>query len=99
MSILIAAILTPVQLPQSVPRDEIVVHEASELVDFCREEATARYVGKGKTVYQWSASHKSRGNSLFVNGRLRVQGKDIQVACTLPRGARLAYMTLEIEQP
>jgi prepilin-type processing-associated H-X9-DG protein len=100
VSILIAALLTPIQLPQPpVRRDEIVVVEAGDLVDVCREEATAHYVGKRKTVYQWAASHKSRGNGLFVDGRLRVEGEDVRVACMLPKGARLAYMTIDLEKP
>jgi hypothetical protein len=99
MSILIAALLTPVQLPPSAHRSDIVIHQASELVAPCREEAAAYFVGKGKTVYQWAASHKSRGNVLHVEGRLRVEGDDVQVLCKLPTGARLTYMTLEVDKP
>jgi prepilin-type processing-associated H-X9-DG protein len=99
MGILIAALFVAVELPTSGYRDGIVVQEASELVAHCREEATAYFVGHGRATHQWTASHKSRGNVLYVDGRLRVEGNDVRVACNLPRGARLTYMTLEVEKP
>ena len=99
MSAVLAVLLTVITLPPSATRDDIVLFEAGELVDYCRSEAEAYYVGKGRITYQWAASHKSRGNVLYVSGRLRVEHDDIQVACRLPRGARLTYMTLEVSQP
>lgn len=99
MSTLLAVLLTVITLPPSAKRDDIVLFEASDLVGYCRSEAEAYYVGKGHVTYQWAASHKSRGNVLYVDGRLRVDHDDVQVKCRLPRGARLTYMTLEVSQP
>jgi len=99
MSTLLVMLLTVIALPPSATRDDIVLFEASDLVGYCRSEAEAYYVGKGHEIYQWAASHKSRGNVLYVDGRLRVDHDDIQVACRLPKGARLTYMTLEVSQP
>lgn len=82
-----------------VPRAEIAIHQASELVAPCREEAQAHFLGQGRATSQWSASHKSRGNDLFVEGRLRIHGGgDVEVRCLLPRGARLGHMRMEIEE-
>ena len=97
--VLAAALLTQVALPPSARRDDIVVFAASQLVAPCREEAEAYYVGKGHTTYQWAASHKSRGNVLYVEGRLRVDQDDVQVKCRLPQGGRLTYMVLEVDKP
>ena len=99
MSVVLAALLTVIPLPPSATRDDIVLYEASDLVGYCRSEAEAYYVGKGYVTYQWAASHKSRGNVLYVSGRLRVERDDVEVACRLPKGARLTYMTVEVSQP
>jgi prepilin-type processing-associated H-X9-DG protein len=97
MSVLLTALLASSSVAYAVPQDEIVILEASALVAPCREEAEAYFVGQGLVTYQWSASHKSRGNALFVDGTLRVEGgRDVQVSCRLPRGARLGHMNLEI---
>ena len=101
MSIVLVALmnLTQIQLPPSARRDDVVVYEASGLVAPCREEAEAYFVGQGHTTYQWAASHRSRGNVLHVEGRLRVGHDDVQVRCRLPRGGRLTYMVLEVDRP
>jgi len=75
------------------------VHQASELVPWCRQEAEARYIGRGETTHQWSARHSDRGNMLSVEGRLRVEGRDVQVKCRIARGAREQYATIEIDDP
>lgn len=101
MSVLLVAMLsfTQIQLPPSARRDDITVHVASDLVAPCREEAEAYFVGRGRTTYQWAATHKSRGNVLHVQGRLRVNQDDVQVRCRLPMGARLTYLVLEVDRP
>ena len=58
MSVALVVLLTVVSLPPSARRDDVVVYEASELVDYCRLEAEAYFVGQGYTTYQWAASHK-----------------------------------------
>lgn len=99
MSVALVVLLTVVTLPPSAHRDDVVVYEASELVDYCRVEAEAYFVGQGYAIYQWAASHKSNGNTLLVNGRLHVGHEDVEVKCRVPRGARLTYMTLEVAEP
>lgn len=96
MSLLLATLLASTAVTPVIAREDIVVFEAGGLVAPCREEAEAHFAGQGLPTYQWTASHKSRGNLLLVDGTLRVDGEDMEVACRLSRGARLRYMTLEI---
>ena len=71
-------------------------HTASQLVSWCREEAEARVVANGGEPYQWRASHKSTGDVLEVEGKLRVDGEDLGVRCRVARGARERYASIEI---
>ena len=79
--------------------NEREIHSASELVPWCRQEAEARYVGRGESTRQWSARYSDRGNTLSVEGRLRVEGRDVKVQCRIARGAREQYATIEIDDP
>ena len=76
-----------------------VVYQASDLVPWCRDEATARYVGRNITPYNWTASYHDRSNILYVDGRLRVHDSDVDVHCRLASGARLEYAVIEIDDP
>lgn len=87
---------TSVQDPYLLDR---TVGAASELVEWCRSEAEARYAAKGVATYQWTSSYHDRGNTLFVNGKLRANGNDVPVRCTVARGARLRTASIEIEDP
>ena len=75
------------------------IHRASELVPWCRQEAEARYLGRGESPRQWSARYSDRGDTLSVEGRLRVEGRDVQVKCRITRGAREQYATIEFDDP
>ncbi|AKC88268.1 hypothetical protein WQ53_07740 [Pseudoxanthomonas suwonensis] len=75
------------------------MHQASELVPWCRQETEARYVGRGEKIYQWSASYHDRGSTLYVDGRLRVEGRDVKVECRIARGARERYGAINIRDP
>jgi hypothetical protein len=75
------------------------IRQASELVPWCRQEAEARFVARGEKTYQWSASYGDRGNTLSVEGRLRVEGRDVKVQCRIARGAREHYASIEISDP
>jgi len=75
------------------------ISQASELVPWCRQEAEARFVARGERTYQWSASYSDRGNALSVEGRLRVEGRDVKVNCRIARGARERYATIDIQDP
>ena len=70
---------------------------ASELVPWCRAEAERRFVAKGLTPYQWSASYHDRGKMLNVTGRLRVEGRDVDVRCSVVRGAREYDASIQID--
>lgn len=78
---------------------ERVIHRASDLVPWCREEAEAIVIGRGGTPYQWTASWHDRGDVIHVDGKLRVDGKDIGVSCRIARGARERYASLEFNEP
>ena len=97
MSLLLSTVLALSPAPDEVPRELEIIREASLLVIPCREGAEAYFKAQDIPTYQWSASHKSRGSTLLVDGRLRLEGgKDVRVSCWLARGARLGTMTLEI---
>jgi hypothetical protein len=74
-----------------------IIDRASELVPWCRAEAERRFVAKGLTPYQWSASYHDRGKMLSVSGRLRVEGRDVEVRCSVVRGAREYDASIQID--
>jgi hypothetical protein len=76
-----------------------VISQASELVPWCKAEAEARYVARNITPYQWTASFHDRGNVLYVDGKLRVHGDDVNVRCRVASGAREEYATIEVDDP
>ena len=85
--------------PAAYDPHEREISQASELVPWCRQEAQARFVARGERTYQWSASYSDRGNALSVEGRLRVEGRDVTVNCRIARGARERYATIDIQDP
>ena len=96
----IAAVLGFALLPASAhDDDEIVFTQASELLPWCRAEAEAHYVGRGVTPYQWTGRYYDRSNVLYVEGRLRAGGKDVEVRCRVARDARERYAVIEIDDP
>jgi len=80
------------------PAIERVINTGAELAAWCRAEAEARFVAEGRATFQWSASHHSRGNTLVVSGRLRVEGTDYLVDCRIARGAREHYGSIGITE-
>lgn len=81
------------------PRWERVIVNASDLLGLCREEAEARYVGRGEPVYQWTGSYHDYANTLYADGKLRVDGRDVEVHCRIPRNARERYLAMEVVDP
>jgi hypothetical protein len=75
------------------------IHQASELVPWCRQETEARFVARGERTYQWSASYSDRGSALSVEGRLRVEYREVKVECRIARGALERYATIDIQDP
>ncbi|MBD9370440.1 hypothetical protein [Xanthomonas sp. XNM01] len=78
---------------------EPVVSNSGDLVSWCRQAAEARYVAAGVNTYQWAARHSDRGNMLSVEGRLRVEKRDVKVNCRIARGAHVGAITVEIDDP
>ena len=78
---------------------DLVINKASQLASWCKDEAEARYIAKGITPYQWTASHHDESNVLYVDGRLRVHSDDVTVRCRIARGAREQYGVIEIDDP
>jgi hypothetical protein len=76
--------------------DDIPINNGSELLDWCRQESEARFVGAGKQAYNWTARHVERGNLLVVEGKWRVEGNDLAVECRVARGARREYATMDL---
>ena len=58
MSVALLVLLTVVSLPPSARRDEIVVNEASEVVDYCRAEAEA--ISLDRAIPLTSGPHPTR---------------------------------------
>lgn len=94
-----AALAGPVPAQQGAVREELVFGSAGELMPWCRQEAEARYVAKGITPYQWSSTYHDRSNVLYVNGKLRANGRDVEVGCRVARHARERYAVIEIDDP
>lgn len=78
---------------------EPIVSSSGDLVPWCRQAVEARYVAAGVPTYQWAARHSDRGNLLSVEGRLRVDKRDVKVSCRIARGAHVGSATIEIEDP
>lgn len=95
MSLIFAALLQ-VATPTYVDPQDRIIRSANELAPWCKSEAEARLVAEGKTTYQWTSSQIVRGNVLHVEGKLRVQGGDVQVNCRIAKGARLRYAFIEV---
>ena len=75
-----------------------IISQANDLVPWCKAEAEARYVARNITPYNWTASYHERGNVLYVDGKLRVDGEDVAVHCRIAGGARDEYATIEIAE-
>jgi len=99
MKLFCAVALLAIVSPLSAHEHERVIAQASDLAPWCQSEAEARYVAKGVATYQWSASYHDSGNTLYVDGKLRVHGDDVVVQCHIARGAREQYGTIQIEDP
>ena len=93
--VLMAALVSAA--PLAAHEHERTIAQASDLVQWCRSEAEARYVAKGLQTYQWTSSYHDSGNLLAVDGKLRVHGDDVAVHCRVARGAREEYASIEIE--
>lgn len=78
-------------------REDIVFTSASQLLNWCEQEARAHYAGQGTATYQWTGRHFEDGNTLHAEGKLRAGGNDVPVTCLAARGARERYATVTID--
>lgn len=84
-------------LPVQAHDPDRVIEQASDLVAWCKAEAEAHYIAQGVTPYQWTASYHDRSNVLYVDGKLRADGRDVAVQCRIARGAREQHGIIEID--
>lgn len=75
---------------------ERVFSAASQLLAWCEQEARAHYAGQGTATYQWTGRHFTSGNTLHAEGRIRVGGNDVPVACSAAQGARERHAVITI---
>lgn len=48
---------------------------------------------------QWSGTCRDYANTLYADGKLRVDGRDVAMACRSARSARERYMTIAFDDP
>ncbi len=88
------ALIASSQLPaQQQPHHEIQFSQASELMPWCQSQAQAHFAGMGIPTYQWTARFYEKGNTLFVEGKIRANGNDVPVTCQVAKGAMESYAT------
>ncbi|MBB4129841.1 hypothetical protein [Xanthomonas sp. 3075] len=77
---------------------EPLLMNGSDLVPVCRRAAETHYLAQGASIYNWTASYHDRGDGLYVDGRLRANGKTVSVHCSAARGARERELILKIDE-
>lgn len=78
--------------------DRHPIRFGSELLEWCRMESQARFIGENRQAFNWTARHFERGNELRVEGQWRVDGDRYVVECRVARGAWQEYATLAIRK-
>lgn len=99
MNLAFLAALLLAQQPVPALHPDRIIARASELVTWCRMEAEYRYLARGITPYQWTSSYSDRGNVLYVDGRLRADGRTVEVRCQIARGVPASYASMRIDDP
>ena len=77
--------------------DDLPIGTSTDLRDWCKAESEAYFVAKGATPFNWTASDVERGNTLFVEGKWRIDGVYYDVHCRITRGAQRQYAVIDIE--
>jgi hypothetical protein len=75
---------------------DLVLATSTDLRDWCQRASEARLVGERKTPSNWTARHYEKGNTLMVDGKWRVAGREVEVHCRAGRGTRAEFATVEI---
>jgi hypothetical protein len=74
---------------------EIVFSSAGELLSWCKSEAQAHFAAAGLKTYQWTGRHHVSGDTLYAEGMLRVDNKDVPVNCRAAKGSRERHAVIE----
>ncbi|QEO99521.1 hypothetical protein [Xanthomonas oryzae] len=77
---------------------EPLLMNGSDLVPVCQRAAENHYLAQGASISNWTASYHDRGNGLYVDGRLCVNGNTASVHCTDARGSREGELTMKIDE-
>ncbi len=75
---------------------EITIDNSSELLEWCKAESVAHFVGIGVIPYNWTADWWEEGNILKVKGSWLVGSDYVDVNCRVAKGARKKYAVYEI---
>lgn len=74
----------------------ITIDTSSRLLEWCKAESEAHFIGTGVTPYNWSANWWEKGNVLRVKGSWLVGREHVEVNCHIAKGARKKYAVFEI---
>lgn len=97
--VIAVAVSAPLSALAGQWQEEAEFHSAGELLTWCQDEARAYYASRGITTYQWTGRHFEHGNTLHAEGKIRADGKDVPVACQVPKGAREHFAVFQIAPP
>lgn len=76
--------------------EDVPINNTKELKDWCKKESENYFVSKEKTPYNWTASWRTKGNMLIVEGKWRVNREDIVVKCKIAKGAERKFAIYEL---
>jgi hypothetical protein len=76
--------------------EDVPINTTSELKTWCKTETENYFIAKEKTPHNWTASYHTKGNTLIVEGKWRVEGERKEVKCWIAKGAERKYAEFEI---
>ena len=79
--------------------EELVFHQPSDLVSWCKYKAESRYIAKYVTPEQWNATYSEQDKVFHVDATLVANGTEVQVHCEVPKGAHDRKASIKIEDP
>lgn len=79
-------------------QDDRVINSGSELRDWCKDASEATLIGRGLTPFNWTASYWDQANTLMVKGQWRVDGSNLNVECSIARGAQARFASVSIQE-
>ncbi len=78
--------------------EDVIIHSATELRDWCKEESEATLIGRGLTPFNWTASYWDQVDTLRVKGQWRTDSVNMVVECSVARGAEARFATVTIQE-